>query len=603
MILDKRLVIISGIVLLFLFTLASLIEVSQVNALAVGNGISGNISIVASNSSLELKGDVAYIYRSQRAIDNNVVNAFNNLGLKVDFVNENNLTSLAGYNLIFVNDERFTKPIPIENYNSVVSNYYLGYQLGLTDADGMSRLSSREPLMVNFKGNFLQVYNSAIDQNREYLAYYYIDKNNKAGSLRRYAGTYSSGSGSNFGDVISLVEKGSILHNGKKAQGRICFYGVIDSSFWTENAKNLFNDCVNYVGSMGDSEVIICSNDNECTDNIDSTKDVCVNPNTGESYCVNNERNSTSDISCFNDLNCEDGDLNTNDLCLNAGALNSVCIHNPAENLDIVDLNSTSTNDSIFVSFNISGTNNILNISVNNVFIKKDNESWINLTKDTRNYTFINLSSATNYTIYVKLTDSLNRSSSENSILASTQTNQFNQNVTNNSSGNSGGGGSSGGSNGESSGGSGGGGGSSVISISGQSITNSLSPGFSFCSNPWICDDWSECTNGTQKRTCSYDLKKCKPDLGLKPDEIIRCEPDSSGGTRSNETVPPLQSPQSNVFGITGAAIRDFVGKPTTWALIVVVLGVIIGAVYYYRKNKLADSGNKIKPKVEKVKS
>ncbi|MEK6891418.1 MAG: hypothetical protein AABX03_04765, partial [Nanoarchaeota archaeon] len=630
---NKKVLVISIITLSLFFSFAG------IYALTSGSEVSTDISVVS-------KGEVAYIYKSAKLIDYNIVSMFNESHLKVDFISEDSLKddSLNGYKIIFVNDERFHKNIPVDKHNSIISNYYMGSETGLTDNDGVSKLSSREPLNVNFKGKYQQVYTSAIDSSRNYLQYYYLDKNNKVRTLNRYAGTYSSGSGSNFGDVISFVEKGSTLGNGKKSQGRICFYGIVDSDYWTQNARKLFKDCINYAGSIGEFQIIICSNNNECNDNIPRTRDICINLGTSQSYCLNEEGNSS--IGCSSDIQCDDENSSTKDVCLNPAKPESMCLHNVIGNVEIADLSGNSTANSITIRFNVLNNAQEHNVSIKEIFVRKINDGWVNLGKDQRTYTFTNLSSSKNYTIFVKVVDSLDRTSNEksvsiltNNIFVNNSTNTSNggnsssgnstsNNSTNNnsSSGNSTNGGGSGGnstsnsssgggsgnstsgnstsgnssnnnsssgnstsggsgsSGGGSSGGSGGGGGSSSTTTTSTSpgITG-LTPGFSFCSILWQCGEWSACDNGFQTRTCTWPQDKCKPDEGLRPDERRVCEGNSGGGSR-NETDQPATSPPTNRFGVTGSAIREFFGNPATWIAIIILLGVISYVIYYYRK-------------------
>jgi len=96
--------------------------VSGIYALSLGNDVNVNIGI---NNSENKSADVAYLYKSEKLIDNNIVKLFNNSGLIVEFVNEKDFEKkLTGgnYNVIFVGDERFYKNIPIEKYNSIITN-------------------------------------------------------------------------------------------------------------------------------------------------------------------------------------------------------------------------------------------------------------------------------------------------------------------------------------------------------------------------------------------------------------------------------------------------------------------------------------------------
>ena len=56
----------------------------------------------------------------------------------------------SDYKMIFVGDERFRNEhlIPVNDYPSIIANYYFGQEFGLTDYDGVSKLASNAPLSV-----------------------------------------------------------------------------------------------------------------------------------------------------------------------------------------------------------------------------------------------------------------------------------------------------------------------------------------------------------------------------------------------------------------------------------------------------------------------
>ena len=65
-------------------------------------------------------GDVAYIYDKSFRIDQNVINIFQNFGLTVDLVENDNiaLTDFSQYRILYVGDERFSNAaqIPVNNF-------------------------------------------------------------------------------------------------------------------------------------------------------------------------------------------------------------------------------------------------------------------------------------------------------------------------------------------------------------------------------------------------------------------------------------------------------------------------------------------------------
>lgn len=124
---------------------------------------------------------VAYLFKSKSIIDNNVVNVFNSSGFIVDFIQENSLPmNLSKYRFIYIGDEAFSKYFPVDEYQSIVSNYFIGHKSGLTDNDGISKLAAlQQPLKVSVDGKLLQVYTKAEDKGYS-IYYYYLDKDNKA---------------------------------------------------------------------------------------------------------------------------------------------------------------------------------------------------------------------------------------------------------------------------------------------------------------------------------------------------------------------------------------------------------------------------------------
>ena len=250
-------------------------------------------------SSLLAAGDVAYIYKRESKIDQNVVGVFNNLGLTVDLIDETKLpVDFKGYKLIFVGDERFKnqKLIPVSDYPSIITNYYFGSEFGLTDRDGISQLAANSPLSVVMDHKVTQVYTSSSYRGSTVsLPYYFLANENKASGFDRVAGAFSgpqNGDDAVLGDVISNAKPGTKLVNGKTTKGNICFFGIVESDYWTPAAKKMFEDCISFVG-------VACKNNNECVDkNVggpycvgdDVYQDVedfsCVNPGTVQSACV-----------------------------------------------------------------------------------------------------------------------------------------------------------------------------------------------------------------------------------------------------------------------------------------------------------------------------
>jgi len=232
--------------------------------------------LLLSSTIASATGDVAYIYRRQFKIDDNIINSFENVGLSVDLIQEQNLPrDLSQYKLLFIGDENFRNEnqIPINNFPSITTNSHHTDTWGLTDRDGVSQLASTAPLTVRKDGRTIKVYTIARESRGGIaLPYYFLDKKNKAPELTTIASTKATSSGINFGDVISYANPGIRMFNGKIQQEKMCFFGIIKSDFWTSKAKDLFKECIGFVAS-------------ECSSNLD-----CPDPElTGAPFCDNGD--------------------------------------------------------------------------------------------------------------------------------------------------------------------------------------------------------------------------------------------------------------------------------------------------------------------------
>lgn len=294
--------------------------------------------------------DIGYILILERNANQDILGVFKDMNLSVELIRDSKINSynLSQYRFLFLDDVRLNnaRKKPIYNYPGVIMNSYYGEDWGLTDRDGISQLTSNNPLEVKIVSDGIkQVYTQArLSLTSDFIPYYYLDDENKA-NLKSVARTYV-GDGE-FGDVISYAANGTILKNNKKSN-KLCFYGIAKTKFWTQDAKNLFLDCINYVGST-------CLSDAECpSQQIGGRycigKDVyrniekfsCINPGTAKSECKDDVipekiqacadacvNGNCINFTCHNDAECDDRNRYTEDICLNPNTINSTCIHKP----------------------------------------------------------------------------------------------------------------------------------------------------------------------------------------------------------------------------------------------------------------------------------
>ncbi len=295
--------------------------------------------------------DIAYLYRKDFNIDQNVVNVFGEMGLDVELVNERALPKdFSDYKLVFIGDEVFTRNqfISVEKYPTIISSFYYGEIYGITDNEGVSQLGSTSPLTIMEDGSVVQVYTSAFKEGRVAVPYYFLDKENKAESLLQIAATKTTSSGRKFGDVISYALPGAVLENHKVTKEEICFFGLVETEFWTEEAEEMFKNCARFVLSEcqvnEDCAAPFFPGEPFCTGNdVVQTKTFytceqiesqgrCVPHNTDilqkqcEFACANGNC-----IRCDENLDCDDGKLQTEDICSFAGTEDSVCTNRPIE--------------------------------------------------------------------------------------------------------------------------------------------------------------------------------------------------------------------------------------------------------------------------------
>jgi hypothetical protein len=267
-------------------------------------------------SSSVFAADVAYIYRKDFKIDNNVLDVFSELNLSVELLKDTSLpVDFSQYKMIYVNDENFREHslIPTHSKPSVISNYYHGYEFGLTDEEGVSQLGSTSPLSVEKNSFSIPVYTQAFKQNRIAIPYYFLDKENKIQDLVTVASAQTTSSGKDFGDVIAYIFPGLVLSNGNIQNSRLCFYGIVESDYWTPQARNMLKECIGHVLI---EDIIECYSNLDCPTTIISepyckaddvyqneTSYTCVNPGEYDSECVESDSSvliETCDYGCSN---------------------------------------------------------------------------------------------------------------------------------------------------------------------------------------------------------------------------------------------------------------------------------------------------------------
>ncbi len=259
-------------------------------------------------STLVAAGDVAYIYRSSLKLDQNLINTLTDKGFTVTQIQYSNVaqTDFSNYDLILVGDENFQDPniIPVNQYPSVIVNYNHMNDWSWTDTNGISVMSSNQPLKANNQvsnsitnglPSTIQIYNQCCyDQSNLGLPVYYLHRSGKDQDILTVTSTTSY----NLDAIIGIAEPGDVLYGGTVVQARGCFFGITESDHWTNDAKTLFENCALWAAYGEDSDNDGYHEEQDCDDtNAD------VNPAATES-CNGIDDNCNNQIDEENALSC-----------------------------------------------------------------------------------------------------------------------------------------------------------------------------------------------------------------------------------------------------------------------------------------------------------
>src|SRR3989344_4062047 len=282
--------------------------------------------------------EVAYVLKVPRNPDREFLDIFDqgftNGDYNITLINDDNAkkTDFSKYDLLLVADDdnklKNFQYIPVGDMPSIVANSFHVDDWGLSKE--VSLVAANSPLEVLVVGDGIkEVYTSCcVGGSGENLPIYYLIEYYKAQDFKNIAIT-------NIGDlregVIQNMDTGGELLNGRRADGRICFFGITQTRYWTNDARKLFKGCVDYVkDGIGE---IRCDSDSDCDDNDPGTIDKCINPGTSDSFCRNENATCVSDSDCGVDGFIDGEFCSNNDVaqtfadytCLNSGTDNAQC--------------------------------------------------------------------------------------------------------------------------------------------------------------------------------------------------------------------------------------------------------------------------------------
>jgi hypothetical protein len=179
--------------------------------------------------------DVAYLYKNSNAVPDGFLDVFDDMGFDVDMINTRDIpsTDFSGYAFVFIGDERLRNLRYLPDMPMILANRYYGEELGFIERGKISSIVSQRPLTVEENPN-TQVYEKASYKiGGPSIPYYFIPNKYQHDDAISVAKT-SVGSKTRAGDVVSYLP-------GK------CFFGIVEADYWTDEAEEMFEDCVNSV--------------------------------------------------------------------------------------------------------------------------------------------------------------------------------------------------------------------------------------------------------------------------------------------------------------------------------------------------------------------
>lgn len=194
--------------------------------------------------------DIAYIVKDTSRLNHDFLNAVNDLGLTVRVIDDDNINSfnLSSFKMLLVGNDRFSNPssIPVNDYPTLMSNQY--YVSDWYWASDISSVSSSQPLQARnvyqnqiTKGlqGVIQVYDDCC-YNGVSVPMYYLAKEKRPLNLRSVTSTMSDSNDA----VVSTSTKGTVLRSGRVSNAKGVFFGIMESTKWTQETETLFKNSV-----------------------------------------------------------------------------------------------------------------------------------------------------------------------------------------------------------------------------------------------------------------------------------------------------------------------------------------------------------------------
>ena len=209
--------------------------------------------------------DVGYVLKDVDKNDSVLMGVFADMGLSVELIEDGSLSGVdfSDYSAIFVSDIRLrnAEMMP-DDVPVVLMNPKYAEMFGFLDKGRARMIASNAPLKVRKNGDVVSAYDSARYKiGGVSLPYYYLPSKYENKDCESVGKTSTNrGSGEELGNVVSYLSD----------EVDKCFFGIPEASYWTADARGLFENCVNFViGGVGIHDVKI---DDSYTNTVDGVR-------------------------------------------------------------------------------------------------------------------------------------------------------------------------------------------------------------------------------------------------------------------------------------------------------------------------------------------
>lgn len=325
-----------------------------------------------------LAEDIAYVVKSINNPDDVFISVIEELNLSYEIIDDSDIssTNFSDYGMILIGNDG-VRNVPVNDYPSLIvnPNYYSGWSKWKSSVGGntASSVYNLNHEITEGVPNNVQVYSSCCHNNGISLNIYYLygqDSRNNCNSV-----TVKGSSGTDLSRYVIAT----------KEDPRRVYFGITETSYWTQDSKELFKNSIGWLLAEEDADGDEVNKDEDCNDDdsniwqilqgyLDSDEDgygvgdlldVCSGTVLGVGHSDNNEdcndRDNTINPSSENPLkNCQN----------NAPVINT---YSP-ENLEFDVLENTNQEFSVNAS-DIDNFNEELSFSwfVNNESVGSEN--------------------------------------------------------------------------------------------------------------------------------------------------------------------------------------------------------------------------------------